>query len=92
MVALIAIASVTFAVSLGAQTFDDPDSESEGGLEAEVDSTAEAPLPDQQLDDLLEENLPQQIEEQVSDGGEFDSFIPSEDISEDFSVPFPVDI
>jgi hypothetical protein len=89
------LSSILFTLCLSAQTFDDPDAEIEGGLEVEADQTA-APA-DSQLDDALDENLQEDLPEEVDTGqqietGDIDNFVPSEDISEDFSVPFPVDI
>lgn len=82
---------VLISSGLVAQTFDNPDAEIESGLE----SAAAEPVNEAELDEALEEYLEEeqpQLEEQISEGGEFDSFVPSEDISEDYSVPFPVDI
>lgn len=86
----ILILALVCSGSLFAQTFDNPDATTEDGLENE---TVE-PVSEAELDEALEEYLEEQpeSEEQISEGGEFDSFVPSEDISEDFSVPFPVDI
>lgn len=84
-----------------AQTFENPDAESSDGLLDEVEQST--PENNQIDEDLLEDVIAQQGDETQSasedvfteadiDSGEFDSFVPSEDISEDFSVPFPVDI
>lgn len=93
--ALVVISSV-FTLTLFAQTFDDPEAETDGGLESEV--AASTDVTDAQLDESLEEYLEENpsiegvSEDQLSEESGFDTFIPSEDISEDFSVPFPVDI
>ena len=88
--------SSMLTLSLFAQTFDDPETEIDGGLDAEVEASND--LTDAQLDESLEEYLEENpaiegvSENQISEESNFDTFIPSEDISEDFSVPFPVDI
>lgn len=87
------LASILFTLCLSAQTFDDPNAELEGGLEAEAAQTNTDERIDDVLDEYLEEDLPEEVDAgQQIEAGDLDSFVPSEDISEDFSVPFPVDI
>lgn len=86
-----------FAIYTSAQTFENPESdivveaESEPAITETEESETES-LPEPQLDDSLGDYLEENAPLEVGQENEFDSFVPSEDISEDFSVPFPVDI
>lgn len=92
---VIVAVGIAFALTLFAQTFDDPEAETDGGLEVEVGepaSVSDAQL-DESLEEYLEESQPLEVSEDLfNEESDFDTFVPSEDISEDFSVPFPVDI
>lgn len=79
---LLCLVLVTASLAFG-QTFDNPDAEAdsiESDVSAEVGTETE-----QELEEIVVDVI--DIEQ-----GNFDSFVPSEDISEDYSVPFPVDI
>lgn len=79
---LLSTVLLTASLAFG-QTFDNPDAETdsiESDVSAEVAAETEQE-PEEIVVDLID------IEQ-----GNFDSFVPSEDISEDYSVPFPVDI
>ncbi len=84
-VALLCIQAGSLSV---AQSFEDPENAAESGQQ-NAEGTLESQL-DDSLEDSLQESLP--TESASGEENEFDTFIPSEDISEDFSVPFPVDI
>ncbi len=70
------------------QTFDNPDVDAETDIEA---TELEAPLAEE---DQIQNAEPEPIivDAGVIEQGDFNPFVPSEDISEDYSVPFPVDI
>lgn len=79
----------SFTLSTSSQTFENNDEELEPSLDTSSNvedtlETNEANLEDTDID-IPVDNIPE-------DPGSFETFIPSEDISEDYSVPFPVDI
>jgi|TARA_B110000483_G_scaffold114954_1_gene139524 hypothetical protein len=85
----ILLSTVLLTASLAlSQTFDNPDAEPELEPIESIDSEASVEV------EAETEQEPQEIVVDVSviEQGNFDSFVPSEDISEDYSVPFPVDI
>jgi|MEHZ01.5.fsa_nt_MEHZ011494310.1_5 hypothetical protein len=85
----ILLSTVLLTASLTlSQTFDNPDAEPELEPIESIDSEASVEV------EAETEQEPQEIVVDVSviEQGNFDSFVPSEDISEDYSVPFPVDI
>jgi len=76
---------ISVPVPVFSQTFEDPQQPVEP-LDA-----ADEPAPETEV--VLDESIEEALQAaETTDQEEFDSFVPSEDISEDYSVPFPVDI
>lgn len=83
---LLSLVLLTGALAYG-QTFENPDTE------AEIETESIEPEPALDSDDVQEPEQEQiVIDASVIEQGDFNPFVPSEDISEDYSVPFPVDI
>lgn len=85
---LLSLVLLTGVLAYG-QTFENPETEAE--TETETESIESEPVLDS--DDVQEPEQEQiVIDASVIEQGDFNPFVPSEDISEDYSVPFPVDI
>ena len=77
------------SLSTLSQTFEGADEELEPSLDS--GSNTESTLEDNESD-AEDEGINIPVDNIPEDAADFETFIPSEDISEDYSVPFPVDI
>ena len=88
-ISIVICAFGAFSLSTLSQTFEGADEEVEPSVDSISNTEATLEGNENSVEDI---SIDIPIDSTPEDADDFETFIPSEDISEDYSVPFPVDI